>query len=80
MICEHKECLLNRKQKTIEAIIDKGCADILDKLRQEYPLFDKRCMQKVLAEDLKTKGEYLLSELVVEGFLKKVAVNAQQQP
>jgi len=75
MICEHKECLLNRKQKSIEIIIDKGCADILDKLLQEYPLFDKRCMQKVLAEGLKSNGEYLLSELVVEGFLKKVAVN-----
>jgi len=78
MICEHKECLLNRKQKSIEAIIDKGCADILDKLRQEYPLFDKRCMQKVLAEELKSNGEYLLSELVVEGFLKKVAVNEKR--
>ncbi|MBC8302304.1 MAG: hypothetical protein H8E55_41880 [Pelagibacterales bacterium] len=78
MICEHKECLLNRKQKSIEAIIDKGCADILDKLRQEYPLFDKRCMQKVLAEDLKDKGEYLLSELVVEGYLEKVAVNEKR--
>ena len=78
MICEHKECLLNRKQKSIEVIIDKGCADILDKLHQEYPLFDKRCMQKVLAEDLKTKGEYLLSELVVEGYLKKVAVNEKR--
>jgi len=69
---------LNRKQKSIEAIIDKGCADILDKLRQEYPLFDKRCMQKVLAEELKSNGEYLLSELVVEGFLKKVAVNEKR--
>jgi hypothetical protein len=78
MICEHKECLLNRKQKSIEAIIDKGCADILDKLRQEYPLFDKRCMQKVLAEDLKDKGEYLLSELVVEGYLEKMAVNEKR--
>ena len=78
MICEHKECLLNRKQKSIEAIIDKGCADILDKLRQEYPLFDKRCMQKVLAEDLKNKGDYLLSELVVEGYLEKVAVNEKR--
>ena len=40
---------------------------------------DKRCLQKVLAEELKSNGEYLLSKLVIEGFLEKVPVNAKQR-
>jgi len=78
MICDYKECELNKSEKNIKILINEICEDILTKLQKVYPHLDKRCLQKVLAEELKSNGEYLLSELVVEGFLEKVPVNAQQ--
>ena len=80
MICDYKECELNKSEENIKILINENCKDILEKLQKEYPHLDKRCLQKVLSEELKSTGDYLLSELVVEGSLKKVAVNAQQQP
>tara|TARA_R100000008_G_C3576941_1_gene165860 strand:- start:389 stop:634 length:246 start_codon:yes stop_codon:yes gene_type:complete len=71
MICEHKECLLNKNENSINDLIDLGCSEILKNLQKEFPLFDDRCLKKVLADRLKLNGQFYISELIVKESLTR---------
>jgi|TARA_R100000781_G_C4047198_1_gene116147 hypothetical protein len=78
MICEHKECLLNKKENSINDLIDLGCSEILQNLQKELPLFDDRCLKKVLAERLKLNGQFYISELIIKETLTRNENNEKE--